>query len=102
MVTTLYWIVFALLLVGAVLYKWLCDRLQSHHPQVWKALGEPSLFMGASIRAQYRASKFLRDRTYEDLGDERLARIAVAYRVLTLVIVILIFLAVAGFTCLRA
>ena len=101
-VSVLYWIVLGLMLVGAVLGKWLCDRLKSHHPEVWRALGEPSLFAGASIQAQRRTSKFLWSRAYEDLGDERLNRVAAAARILAVVIVLLSCLALGGFAYLRA
>lgn len=101
-VSALNWIVLGLILVGAVLGKWLCDRLESHHAEVWRALGEPSLFLGASIRAQRRTSRFLWSRAYEDLGDERLNRVAVAAKVLAVIIVILIFLALGGLAYLRA
>lgn len=100
-VSALYWLVIALVLVGAVLGKWLCDRLESHHPEVWRSLGEPSLFLGASIQAQRRTSKFLWNRAYEDLGDERLNRVAGAAKILAVLIVVLFSLALGGFAYLR-
>lgn len=101
-VSALYWLVIGLMLVGAVLAKWVCDRLERHHPEVWRSLGKPSLFLGSSIRAQRRMSKFLWSRAYEDLGDERLNRVAAAAKALAVVIVTLLFLAIGGSAYLRA
>lgn len=101
-VSFLYWIVIGLMLVGAVLGKWFCGRLESRHPEAWRALGQPSLFAGASIQAQRRTVRFLWSRAYEDLEDEGLNRVAAVARVLAVVIVLLVILAVGGFAYLRA
>lgn len=98
-VGALYWAVLLLLLVGAALMKWFYERLKRRHHEVWMELGEPSLFLNASMLVQRRMANFLWSGAYKKLGDESLNKVATVLKVLailTLLIVVLVFLAVGG------
>lgn len=71
--------------IGAVLMVWFYRRLRTAHHPTWQKLGEPSLFLNASILIQRRVSKFLWLSEYKELGDTTLDRIASVSKVLAVV-----------------
>jgi hypothetical protein len=80
--------------LGAVLMKWFYRRLRTEHHEVWLSLGEPSLFLNASILVQQRVARFLWRSDYKELGDPTLNQIASVAKLLAVMTLVLI---VAGF-----
>jgi hypothetical protein len=75
---------------GAVLHTMLLSRLRTRHPQTWRALGRPTIFVG-----RVAVMRFLLKGEYVTLGDVQLTRLArflrrylALYAVFLLVIVV--------------
>lgn len=83
-----------LMLVGALLMSWIYRRLRTCHHDTWQRLGEPSLFLNASIKIQHRFSKFLWGREYLALNDPELTRLAGVSQGLAVLVALLI---ISGF-----
>ena len=74
---------------GWVLYGRFCERLRLEHPEVWDALGEPTI-AGFSIKTQLSTSRFLWSLRYRKLHDRQLSRLGDAQILLGIVIVLIL------------
>lgn len=67
--------VFVLLMVlafgGLLINKYFYKRLKIDYPDVYKLLGEPSLFLNHSIKNSILVNKFIWKRQYLNLSGER-------------------------------
>jgi len=58
-----------------VFLEMLFFRLRRKHPEYYKAIGEPSLFLNNSISKSGEMYRFVMDRDYLDVPDERAIRL---------------------------
>lgn len=55
--------------VGFVLHSRFLKTLKTRHPDVWEALGSPSLFLNNSIKNGWAVQRFLHKKEYLALND---------------------------------
>ena len=62
--------------VGFILDYVFFSRLRDWHPQRWEALGRPTVFLNNCVANGAVVQRFLWERQYRELGDERFIRFA--------------------------
>ncbi|NKF22083.1 hypothetical protein [Solimonas marina] len=72
-ITCLVLLVCTAVIVIAVQRRWYI-HLQTKHPKVWSALGEPRL-LGCSAAVQWRVLRFIQAGDYRDFNDVQLDRL---------------------------
>ena len=83
-----------------ILLEVLFYRLRHHFPQHYKEIGEPSLFLNNSISKGSAMVRYLLDRDYRDLQDERTHRMGESARRLFLAATGVFSLALVAFATL--
>ena len=88
---------FFIVLIWFALLKTIFTKLQRAHPEKYKQMGEPSLFMNNSIKTGLATLKFIGKREHNMLNDPALSKLsnfALVFFVLYLVIFFGMFFAV--------
>jgi hypothetical protein len=89
------------LVLGGLLHGLLVSHLRRFHLQVWRDLGEPHVLAVASKRPA-AISEFVWRGGYHALADERVTRLALAMRILTILFVVLFLLGVLSVVLARS
>jgi hypothetical protein len=72
----LFPVLFGMVIVWFVLIKLLYRRLELAHPQIYEAMGRPSLFLRNSIAGGWATFKFLVTREHKTLNDGYLSKLS--------------------------
>jgi hypothetical protein len=73
-------VIMLLTLPGFLLHWAFLRRLRRDHAETWNSLGRPSVVYYGSRLTGTRVMRFVRDRTYLELGDPYLDEVCRAYR----------------------
>jgi len=82
----------ALLIAGGILMSRFCRLLRVRHREEWTRLGEPAVLSHLPMSVQWKLNAFLWRGQYRTLEDSALSRLAVAVKILTVVVGLLILL----------
>jgi hypothetical protein len=88
--SSLHLLAVLVLLVGGAVHFALLRRLKRKHPETWKRLGEPTLFLSASAQNQIRVGRYLWMSEYMSAHDRALHRLAFTVKALTLLTIALL------------
>jgi hypothetical protein len=75
----------ALTVPGFLLHWAFLRRLRAAHAETWRSLGRPNIVYYGSRLTGTRVMRFIRDRSYQNLGDPYLDGVCRAYRLCVLV-----------------
>lgn len=92
---------FLLVLALSVMSHRLYRALRTRHHQLWLELGSPSLFLGASLRAQNAMRRFIWRGQADQLDDPALAQLTRRSRALSIAALIFFLLGAAIFFAVR-
>jgi hypothetical protein len=87
--TTIFVVLFGMVLVWFVLVKMLFNRLESAHPTKYEAMGRPSLFLRNSPSSVFATLKFLVTREHKTMSDIYLSKLSDAMLAFLLVYTVL-------------
>lgn len=81
MTTSIYfWVLILILVSGSVgiyIYQKIIFRLKSQHYSTWQSIGSPTFIFNNSIRNQRLFLTFLKEKSYVNLNDSVLNKLAV-------------------------
>lgn len=80
-----------MVLIWFVLLKIIFSKLQSSHPEKYKQMGEPSLFMNNSMKTALATLKFIGKREHNHLNDPALTKLSDFALVLFIVYTVIFF-----------
>lgn len=85
-------VLFLLILIWFFLCHALFSGLKSGHPDKYKKMGSPRLFLNSGASETFFLIRFLFKREWEGLGDQRITKIGKSMRFLMVIyIVVLVF-----------
>ena len=87
----LFAVLFGMVIVWFVLIKLLFNRLEVAHPQMYDAMGRPSLFLRNNIATGWATMKFLFAREHRSLNDSYLSKLSDAMLVFFAIYLFLFF-----------
>jgi len=95
----LFILLILLALGGILINRSLYGKLKSTHPDVYKTLGEPTIFLNNSIKNSLLVNKFIWKRQYLKLRDKKTVRFCDLVLIYSIVIWIMLIVFIAVTIC---